>query len=207
VARGVYSDSSTEDLTQEATWSSSDTAVATISSAAGSHGLATGVEQGTSTISASIDDLSGSTELVVSPPLVTVTGVELAHNKRHLIDQVTIDFSGPVEEAQADNVATYRLLMPGKKNSFNAKNAAPIKLLAAVYDAALTEVALTPKQPFALRRSVQVTVYGVPPAGLHDTLGRLIDGSHDGKAGGNAVAVLRAKGVILDAESSFPDVT
>ena len=39
----------------------------------------------------------------------------------------------------------------------------------------------------------------MPPSGLQDGLGRLIDGNRDGQAGGNAVAVLTAGGVSLAA--------
>ena len=40
-ATGTLSDSSTQDLTTQVTWASSDSAVATVSNAAGSNGLAT----------------------------------------------------------------------------------------------------------------------------------------------------------------------
>ena len=42
-ATGVYTDASTQDLTTEVTWASSDDAVATVSNAADSKGLATAV--------------------------------------------------------------------------------------------------------------------------------------------------------------------
>ena len=50
VLTGTYTDSTTQNLTTQATWSSSDGGVALISNASGSKGLATGVAQGTSTI-------------------------------------------------------------------------------------------------------------------------------------------------------------
>jgi len=62
-ATGTYSDGSTLDLTSSATWVSSNTAVATISSG----GLASGVAQGTSQVSASSGGLTGSTTLTVRP--------------------------------------------------------------------------------------------------------------------------------------------
>jgi plastocyanin len=51
-AMGTFSDGSSRDVTSQVTWASSNTAVATISNAAGSQGLATGVTPGTSTITA-----------------------------------------------------------------------------------------------------------------------------------------------------------
>ena len=48
-ATGLYSDNSTQDLTTQVTWSSSDTAAATVSNAAGSNGLATTASVGSTT--------------------------------------------------------------------------------------------------------------------------------------------------------------
>ena len=66
MAMGMYSDNSTVDLTTQVTWGSSDTSVATISNDSGTQGLATAVGDGTSSISASLDGISGSTTITVS---------------------------------------------------------------------------------------------------------------------------------------------
>jgi len=72
-ATGTYSDGSTQNLTGKVTWASGTTSVATISSG----GLATGVSKGTSTISATLGTVSGSTVLTVTtvsmPGSVTYT--------------------------------------------------------------------------------------------------------------------------------------
>ncbi len=62
-ATGIYSDGSTLDLTQTATWASSVPAVATINSA----GLASAVLAGSTAISATSNSVSGSTTLTVNP--------------------------------------------------------------------------------------------------------------------------------------------
>jgi uncharacterized protein YjdB len=67
MAMGMYSDNSTQDLTTQVTWTSSDTSVSTISNALGSEGLATGVAPGTSTITAKFDGMDNSTKLTVTP--------------------------------------------------------------------------------------------------------------------------------------------
>jgi uncharacterized protein YjdB len=73
-ASGVYSDGTVQDLTQQVTWSTSVKSVATISNAAGSKGLATPVKVGSTTISATLGSMSGSTTLTVSnATLVSVT--------------------------------------------------------------------------------------------------------------------------------------
>src|SRR5437660_2714436 len=62
-AQGRYSDSSTKDLTNTATWSSSDTTVATITPG----GLVTGVKAGNVKIGAVQNGINGSTALTVKP--------------------------------------------------------------------------------------------------------------------------------------------
>jgi hypothetical protein len=65
-ATGTYSDGSTQNLTTATTWSSSNAAAATISNAAGSNGLATGVAAGSTTIRATSGTVSGATSLTVT---------------------------------------------------------------------------------------------------------------------------------------------
>jgi hypothetical protein len=65
-ATGHYNNGSTQDLTNVVAWVSSDISVATISNAAGSNGLATGVGAGPTTISASSGSTSGSATLTVT---------------------------------------------------------------------------------------------------------------------------------------------
>ena len=61
-AIGKYQDNSTQELTNNVTWSSSNTAVADVASG----GLGTGKTAGTSTISAALNTISGNTVLTVS---------------------------------------------------------------------------------------------------------------------------------------------
>jgi hypothetical protein len=61
IATGVYSDSSTADLTGSVTWSSSDATIATINSS----GFATAVGAGTAGITAASGPLTGSASLTV----------------------------------------------------------------------------------------------------------------------------------------------
>src|SRR6266516_1554979 len=74
-ATGTFSDSTTQDLTTQVTWSSSSTAVATISNAGGSQGLATSVAAGTTTITATLGGVSGSTTLTVTAATLSTIDV------------------------------------------------------------------------------------------------------------------------------------
>jgi uncharacterized protein YjdB len=65
-AVGTFADSSTQNLTASVTWTSSPASVATVSNAASSKGLATGVEPGSSTITALFAGLAAQAPLTVT---------------------------------------------------------------------------------------------------------------------------------------------
>ena len=73
-ATGVFSDHSTQSLTSQVTWTSSDTSIAAISSAAGSNGRATGTGVGTVRISANLNGISApsATLTVTAATLVSI---------------------------------------------------------------------------------------------------------------------------------------
>jgi hypothetical protein len=72
-ATGTYSDNSTQDLTATVAWYSTDSAVATISNAPGSRGLATASSVGSTSMTATSGAISGSTPLTVtSASLVSI---------------------------------------------------------------------------------------------------------------------------------------
>jgi hypothetical protein len=66
IARGTYSDGSTQTITPTVTWGTSNSTIATISNSLGSNGLAAGVVAGTVTISAVSGSVSASTVLTVN---------------------------------------------------------------------------------------------------------------------------------------------
>jgi hypothetical protein len=133
------------------------------------------------------------------PPLVTVTHVQMVLNKKHLVTQILVTFSGPVNATEAQNPGIYRLATAGKKGSFTAKNAKLNALKSASYSAVNDTVTLTPRKPFKLSKPIQLQVNGLPPSGLEDSVGRLIDGNHDGQPGGNAVGLLGRGGATISA--------
>ena len=74
-AVGTYSDGSTLDLTTMATWSSSTTAVATVSNNLGTPGLASTASVGTTNITANLGSVSGSTGFTVKPATLTTIAI------------------------------------------------------------------------------------------------------------------------------------
>jgi uncharacterized protein YjdB len=75
-ATGIFSDQSSQNLTAAVAWSSSNTAIATVSNLAGSNGLASSVAAGATTITATFGGTSGSTTLMVTP--ATLTSLQVA---------------------------------------------------------------------------------------------------------------------------------
>lgn len=74
-ATGTYSDNSTQNLTTQVTWTSTNAAVATVSATAPTKGLASAVSAGTTSISASLGSVTGSTQLTVTSATVTQIAV------------------------------------------------------------------------------------------------------------------------------------
>jgi len=75
VATGTYSDGSTQTLTAQVVWASSTLTVATVSAA----GVATPAGLGTTTISATLSGITGTTTLTVSPPWVVAITIAPAN--------------------------------------------------------------------------------------------------------------------------------
>ena len=74
-ALGMFSDGTTQDITADASWGSTDTAAATVTNTAPS-GVATGVASGTTTITAALGGMSGNANLTVSS--ASLTSIALA---------------------------------------------------------------------------------------------------------------------------------
>ena len=103
-ATGNLSDGSTEDLTTRATWTSESTSVATISNTAGTNGVATAVSQGTSTISASMGGVSGSTVLTVTNPVLLSILVTPANSRLPLGETQQFHATGVLSDASTEDL-------------------------------------------------------------------------------------------------------
>ena len=145
-----------------------------------------------------VTPVSAPTSTSTPAPLVTVVSVEVVKNKKHLVTEIVVDFSGPVNAAEADNIANYRLATANGKRSFTAMNSPVLKLRSALFNPANDTVTLTPKKAFALTKAVELTIRGMAPLGLQDSSGQFIDGDDDGAAGSNAVALIRRNRVTLN---------
>ncbi len=75
VATGTYTDNSTQVLTTAVTWASSAPTIAGVGNTAGTQGVVTTLAQGTATIMASLNGVSGSTALTVTAATLTSLAV------------------------------------------------------------------------------------------------------------------------------------
>jgi hypothetical protein len=125
-------------------------------------------------------------------------------SKKRRVTQIMVCFSGHLNADQADPISPYHLATPSKRGSHTAKGAKAIALKSALYSVATSQGTLTLRKPFKITKPVQLLIHRTGPSGLQDSLGRLIDGNHDGQAGGDAVAILSRKGVSLDRVSHSP---
>jgi hypothetical protein len=89
-ATGTYSDSSTQNLTSQAAWTSSKTAVATINAS----GLATAVSAGSTTISAGLGGVTNGTTLTVQAAPLTLTTASLTNGVLSASYSATLTASG-----------------------------------------------------------------------------------------------------------------
>ena len=91
IATGTFSDNSKQNLTSSVTWASTDKTVATISTTAPTAGLASAAGPGTTTISATMGAISGSTMLTVSS--ASVASIAVSPNNPALPLGVTQQFT------------------------------------------------------------------------------------------------------------------
>ncbi|MGO9464539.1 MAG: Ig-like domain-containing protein [Isosphaeraceae bacterium] len=88
-ATGLFSDDSTENLTSQVTWASATPSVATISAT----GLASALATGTSSITASLDGITGSTVLTATPPTPILQSITVTPANPHITVGATEQFT------------------------------------------------------------------------------------------------------------------
>ncbi|HEY1547350.1 MAG TPA: Ig-like domain-containing protein [Kofleriaceae bacterium] len=174
-ATGTFTDGTQPDLTMFVTWSSSDPTIATINAV----GLATGVGNGTVTITATDGTISGTTSLTASVPLLsiavtpadptiallfsqqfTATGTYADSSTADITTQVTWNSADPlVVGITAAGLATG--LVPGTSTITATLGAISGSTTATVSSATLVSIAITPADPsLALGLTQQFTATG-----------------------------------------------
>ncbi len=185
-ATGTFSDSSKQDVTATALWSSSTPAAATINS----HGLVTSVANGTTTLTASIGSVSGSTLLTVSAVKLVSIAILPANPRiqRHTTIQFTAvgtfsdsstgsNLAGLVWTASPPRIASMRGsgLVFGKKSGSATITASSSGVKGTtsltVGSGTLNSIAVTPVNPnVALGTGQQFTATGAYSDGTHQDI-------------------------------------
>lgn len=108
VATGTFSDSTTSDLTTQVTWASADTNIVTVSNAAGSEGLATGIAAGSAQVTATMGSVTGATTATITgvPPTVIATTPDAGATNVFPTTTISITFSRPMQAASLTAQAT-----------------------------------------------------------------------------------------------------
>lgn len=178
VATGVYADGSSQDLSDDVTWDSSDPAVLAVSNASGSRGLATGLAKGTVTVTAVFGLMSGSVSFAVSDAILSAltlapSSATLASGTTTQLaaigiysDGMTQDLTSQVSWAISDKLVGQISNAPGSQGLLTAlsKGAAALSATLAgvtgsgalmVTDATLMSLLITPKSTTLLRGAEQ----------------------------------------------------
>ena len=137
-------------------------------------------------------------DVAPTPPVVNVQNVTLATNKRGIVTQIDLAFSGPVNAAQANQTKIYRLGYPNSQGRVTGAGASGVRVRAAKYNTATNSVALNLSTPLALKaRALDLVIDGTSPSGLRDIVGRYLDGADNGQAGSNAVVSISKNAVSM----------
>lgn len=99
-ATGTYSDGSTKTITSTVDWTSSDTSEASVSST----GLVTGVAPGTVTVTAALDDLSGTTSVTVT--IANLASIAITPNNASILSDGSQQFTaiGTLDDGSTVNI-------------------------------------------------------------------------------------------------------
>ncbi len=183
VALGHFSDGTTGPVSEAATWSSTNPAIATVSNAAGTRGQATALEEGVTTISATLSGLSARVTLTVTAATLsflavtpvnpsvakglslqfTATGTFTDGTTRDLTTQVTWTSGAEANISNSDGTRGRALaLTPGNTTVTATLGATTASTSLTVTAAVLVSIGVTPSSNSVPRGlSKQLTATGV----------------------------------------------
>ncbi|MFN7133743.1 MAG: Ig-like domain-containing protein, partial [Myxococcales bacterium] len=129
-ATGVYSDSSTQDLTDQVSWTSSSTALATVGNTAGQKGRLTGVAKGTATITAKQGAVEAQVQATITDAVLTA--IDLGNEKVRLrgyqlrLRRLVVQPGGEVPVHSHENRPALIYIAEGEMTEFKNICAVPI---------------------------------------------------------------------------------
>jgi hypothetical protein len=123
IATGTYSDGSTLDVTAQVTWSSSATAIATISNSAGTNGIATGVAAGTTTLTATTGGFMSTAMLTVTNATLMSVTVTPASPRVPVGFWVALTATGTFSDGSTQNLTTQAVWLSSTNTVATVSNA------------------------------------------------------------------------------------
>jgi uncharacterized protein YjdB len=179
-ATGIFSDQTTENLTSQASWTSSDNTVAQVSNTPDPHGEVTGLKAGSASITATLNGIQGSTTLTVTTATLgsivitptdpsiangttvqlTATGVFSDGTTENLTDSVSW-ISAPAGTATVDPHGLVTGTSVGSATITATQEGVSGKNTVTVTAATLASLVITPTNPsLALGSTLQLTATG-----------------------------------------------
>ncbi|MGA1988514.1 MAG: Ig-like domain-containing protein, partial [Candidatus Sulfotelmatobacter sp.] len=122
-ATGTFTDGSTQNITDTVQWSSETPAVATISNAAPTQGLATSVGAGTTTITASSGAVAGSTTVTVTPAVLVSLAITPPTPTIALGTQQQFTATGTFSDGSTQNLTSTATWSSGTPSTVTITNA------------------------------------------------------------------------------------
>jgi Bacterial Ig-like domain (group 2)/Bacterial Ig domain len=187
-ATGTYSDSSSQNLTTQVSWSSSKTTVGTINSS----GLATGIAGGSATITATLGTISGSAMLTIQAPALVISTTTLTNGTQSQPYNGTLLVSGGTP-SYSWSLVNGTTLPPGLTLSTSGQiTGSPTIVGATTFTVQVTDSG-TPAQTATQSLTVTVNASGCPC---------VINGTISGIGGNGATVTLAGAGAATVTASS-----
>ena len=142
-ATGTFSDGSMQTITDSVTWSSSSSAVATISNNAGTQGIATGISAGTTTVTAGSGSVSANASLTVGVPTLVSISVTPANPTIALGMTQQFTATGTYSDNSTQNITTSVTWSSGTKSVATISNTAGSQGLATSVAAGAATISAT----------------------------------------------------------------
>jgi uncharacterized repeat protein (TIGR01451 family) len=97
---------------------------------------------------------------------------------------LVLTFDKALDPVNALQKTNYRIVDPGRDGRFGTRDDRVIRVKSAALDSSGRIVVLTPAERLPLNRAFRLTINGSGSHSVTDTAGRLLDGDHNGVAGG-----------------------
>lgn len=143
LAIGTDSDGLEQDVSELATWSSSDPGVLTVSNGEGNRGAVRGMTPGTATVQAAVEDLTAEVSLTVTAPAVTSVSITPQNPMASGGASVAFTLTAAYSDGSAQVVTTSTTWTSSNTNVATVSNTAPDQGVASTFGVGTTTIGAT----------------------------------------------------------------